>query len=180
MRSMKVSVQVSVEGTASVEARIVEFYEADDNDAVYKGELDRFGNLQKLSIDKVGFEKTASLFEQFISRASMDMKRMFDRHHRGNQHGKSMLLNAEGHNEAGVATGVLFRFFATDGELKHETLLSPETDLERKKRRTLVAQNTAKMKLLARRPGVQPPVICETDDREFMDRLCKSYIKLGW
>lgn len=180
MRYMKVSVQVSVEGAAKVERHIVEFYESGESDAIYKVEVDRFGNLQKLSIDKLGFEGFAPMFEQFISRARLDMTRMFDRHHHGNQNGKSMLLIAGDHAAADAATGVLFRFFAADGELKHEELLTAETDLERKKRRKLQAQKRIEVALVAKRRGVQPPVICETDDREFMDRLCKSYIKLGW
>ncbi|VVQ26985.1 hypothetical protein [Pseudomonas fluorescens] len=180
MRYMKVSGQVSVEGTASVESRIVEFYESGINDAVYQAKMDRFGNLQKTSTDKIGFEGLASLIEPFISKANLDIKRSFDRHHSGNPNGKSMVLIAEGHTAEGTATGVTFRFFAEDGKLKHEVLHRPETDLERKSRRKLEAQERIKTDLLAKRRGVQPPPICETEDRSFMDRLCKSYIQLGW
>ncbi|MFG6205069.1 hypothetical protein [Pseudomonas retamae] len=180
MRSMKVSVQVSVEGAASVERHIVEFYESGENDAIYTARVDRFGNLQKLSIDKIGFEGFSSMFEQFISRTRLDLKRALDRFHRGDQNGRSMLLITEDHASAEAARAVLFRFFAADGEVKYEEVLTPETDLERKKRRKLQAQKRIEMALVAKRRGVQPPVICETDDREFMDRLCKSYINLGW
>lgn len=177
MRYMKVIAQVDVEGEASVESRIVEFYDSPEKDVVYKAKIDRFGNLQRLNADKINCEGLATLIEQFISKASRDMQRMFDWSHRGNQNGKSMELIAEGHTAEGTATSVRFRFFAEDDQMKHELLLSPETKKEKTKRLAAETQRRKEIAQEAKRRGVQPSV---TQDTSFMNRLCKSYIELGW
>lgn len=179
MRYMKVVAQEGVEGGISVENRIVGFYEAGEVDAVYEAKIDRFGNVQKLSTDNC--EALVGRIERFMSSAKLDVKRMFDWNHRGNQNGKSMELIAEGHTTEGVATKVKFRFLTEDGQVKNEVTLGPETDIERASRAELELRAEAitlgKKKQSKKKPGSAHP---EVQDTGFMSRLCDAYIALNW
>ncbi|WLH37068.1 hypothetical protein PSH79_07165 [Pseudomonas sp. FP2196] len=180
MRYMKVVAQEGVEGGISVENRIIGFYESAEVDAVYEAKIDRFGSVQKLSTDNG--EELVGRIERFMSSAKVDVKRMFDWNHRGNQNGKSMELIAEEHTTEGVATKVRFRFLTEDGQVKNEVTLSPETDVERASRAELELRGAeaitqGKKRRSKENPGSAHP---EVQDTGFMNRLCKAYIALNW
>ncbi|WP_339431044.1 MULTISPECIES: hypothetical protein [unclassified Pseudomonas] len=182
MRYMKVVAQEGAEGGVSVGSRIVGFYDRAEVDAVYEVKINRFGNVQRLSADSIHCEELVGRIERFMSSASLDIKRMFDWNHRGDQNGKSMELVAEGHVTDGIATKVKFRFLTEDGQVNNEVFLSPQTDATRARSAELEIRGTeaitpGKKRRSKKKPGA---VLPEVQDTRFMNRLCKAYIALNW
>ncbi len=176
MRYMKVSAQTSAEGAVSV----VEFHDRARADVVYKARVDRFGSLQRVDAGDADSEAMTDPIEKFLSTANSDIRRMFVRHLQTGQNGACMELIAEGRVAQGPATGVRFRFFDAQGQMKEELLTRPETRQEKANRLQREAQQRNEIVRQAKQRGVSPPPVCETDDRAFMDRLCEAYIKSGW
>ena len=173
MRYMKLSYQVSLEGVASVESRVVEFHGGAEHEVFYKASISRFGHVKRLQSDEADRDGLTALIERFLGKSCSDMQRMFDNHHRADQNGNSMELMAE-------AGSVRVGFFAADGKKQHEMLITPQTRQEKSKRLAREAQRWKEVVQDAKRRGLPPPPVCETEDRDFMDRLCEAYIKLGW
>lgn len=173
MRYMKLSYQISLEGVTSVESRVLEFHDGAEHGVFYKASISRFGHVQRLQSDEADRDGLTALIERFLGKTCSDMQRMFDNYHRADQNGKSMQLVAE-------AGSVRVGFFAADGKKQHEILITPQTRQEKSQRLAREAQRLKEVMQEAKRRGVLPPPVCETEDRGFMDRLCEAYIKLGW
>jgi len=173
MRYMKLSYQVSLEGVARVESRVVEFHGGAEHEVFYKASISRSGHVQRLQSDEADRDGMTASIERFLGKNCSDMQRMFENHHRADQNGKSMQLVAE-------AGSVRVGFFAADGKKQHEMLITPETRLEKSNRLEHEAQRWKEVVQEAKRRGIPPPPVCEPQNRGFMDRLCEAYIKLGW
>lgn len=182
MRFMKVVAQSEGECANRVDGHIVGFYEDVGSVPVYRASVDRFYNVQRLDAEDAGHQDIVARIETFMSTATVDMMRMFHWNHRTEASGQSMELIAEGNNSETEATRVRFRFLSPEGEMKSETTLSSETDIE-KARRVELANGGTKVvaKGKTRRRGQKTASVGPAiQDTVFMDRLCNSYLATGW
>lgn len=182
MRFMKVMAQSEGECANRVDGHIVGFYEGVGSVPVYRASVDRFYNVQRLDAEDAGHQDIVARIETFMSTATVDMMRMFHWNHRTEASGQSMELIAEGNNSEIEATRVRFRFLSSEGEMKNETVRSPETDIE-KTRRVELANGGMKVlvKGKKKRRGQKTSAVGPAiQDTSFIDRLCKSYLATGW